>query len=158
MPMIFIDGDLTKFTGAELVCHQCNATSNRSFGLSSSMFKAYPYANIYSGKLKVVARSPGTIIARTSQGKQTIVNMIAQVNPGKPSKHDYDNYEARVEYFGQCLDAIDREFPNVKTIAMPYGIGCGLAGGDWKLYANLISMWCGIRRPELTVYIVKYTE
>jgi hypothetical protein len=122
------------------------------------MFKAYPYANIYSGKLKVSARSPGTIIARTSPGKPTVVNMIAQVNPGKPSKESYDNYDARVEYFGQCLDAIDREFPDVKTIAMPYGIGCGLAGGDWNLYANLISMWCGIRRPELTVYIVKYVE
>jgi hypothetical protein len=155
--MKFVDGDLTKFTDAEFIAHQCNATGNRSYGLASSLFKTYPYANIYSGKNKIVDRVPGNIYTRSYPGKPTIINMIAQVNPGKPNDKKDDNEDYRAELFGECLERITTEHPNIKTIAIPYGIGCGLAGGNWKLYCNLISNWSGIRH-NITVYIVKYNE
>lgn len=157
MPMKFVDGDLTKFTDAEFIAHQCNATGNRSFGLASSLFKTYPYANIYSGKDKIIDRVPGEIYTRSSPKGPTIINMIAQLNPGRPNKK-IDTEDHRADLFGECLERITTEHPNIKTIAIPHGIGCGLAGGNWNLYCNIINNWCCIRHPNITVYIVKYNE
>ena len=37
----------------------------------------------------------------------------------------------------QAFASIAERYPNEK-IAMPYGIGCGLAGGDWEVVSNII--------------------
>lgn len=40
------------------------------------------------------------------------------------------------KWFQDCLDILDAN--NYGTVAMPYGIGCRLAGGKWKDYKDMI--------------------
>ena len=40
-------------------------------------------SNLYSGKYKVSPRIPGTIIIRDK-----VINIVGQINPGKPSGKD----------------------------------------------------------------------
>lgn len=47
-----------------------------------------------------------------------------------------DTYEERKKWFQDCLDILDEN--NYTVVAMPYGIGCGLAGGKWKDYKDMI--------------------
>ena len=41
----------------------------------------------------------------------------------------YTNYTA----FKRCLVHLTEYVPAGETIAMPYGIGCGLGGGNWEI-------------------------
>ena len=43
---------------------------------------------------------------------------------------------------------------NLVSIAFPMGIGCGLAGGDWNVYLNLIKQF-KINNPNTKVTIYK---
>ena len=45
--------------------------------------------------------------------------------------------------------------PTNKTIAMPYLIGCGLAGGDWNIVYNIIEKTLG---EDYEVYLYKYNK
>ena len=60
--------------------------------------------------------------------------MLAQYYPGEPK---YESYEQRLNWFKSCIDKISK-IPDLKQVAFPYGIGCGLAGGRWEDYEKLI--------------------
>lgn len=62
--------------------------------------------------------------------------MLSQRYPGK-SKYNNDTIIKRKEWFLKCLNYI-KEIPNIKSIAFPYNIGCGLAGGNWNEYLEMI--------------------
>ena len=70
--------------------------------------------------------------------------MFAQWTPGKCGnfKKTYpDTYQDtsmnRQLWFKQCLDEIDKL--ELDEIAIPYLIGCGLAGGNWGKYEKLLN-------------------
>lgn len=76
--------------------------------------------------------------------------LMAQLAPGKPGAYSSiycidaadDSKQKRIAYFQSALDelaSLVRDSDGaIKTVAFPYGIGCGLAGGDWKVYATMI--------------------
>jgi hypothetical protein len=125
--IIVKNGDLLN-ANEDFIVQQINATGNRNMGLASLISKKFPSSNLYSGKFKIDNRTPGSIIIRDK-----VINIVGQVNPGKPST--YDNSILRTQFFKNGLNNIPK---NIKSIAFPMGIGCGLAGGDWKVYSNLI--------------------
>ena len=56
-------------------------------------------------------------------------------------------------------DAIDKFLEQVKNedkinIAIPYEIGCGLAGGDWNDYYKVLSDYCN-NNPKISITIYK---
>jgi hypothetical protein len=61
---------------------------------------------------------------------------MGQVYPGSPI-YSNDTAEKRVNYFKSGLEKITW-IKNVKCLAFPYFIGCGLAGGDWKVYSKIL--------------------
>ena len=67
-----------------------------------------------------------------------IINMMAQFNPGKPHKDDdpLDGYQVRKSYFISCMKLIGELKP--ESVAFPWQIGCGLAGGNWDFYKKVI--------------------
>ncbi len=74
-----------------------------------------------------------------------IICMFAQWVPGKSGAFnqyypgDYDDTPRnRQEWFLQCLKVMDED-PGINSpVAMPYTIGCGLAGGNWDVYQKMI--------------------
>jgi len=133
---------------ADYLAHQCNATGNRSLGLSSVIFKKWPSANVYSGKNKVMDRKIGTLIVR-----ENIINMIAQIKPGKPNK-THDSKEERKKAFEKCLEEIGKLEYGEFSVAFPFGIGCGLAGGNWKEYEQILKDFAQLY-PNVIIIVCK---
>ncbi|MGX9289876.1 macro domain-containing protein [Bacillus sp. A015] len=88
----------------------------------------------------------------TSDGK-TIANLFAQAVYGRKVKQT--DYEALRSCFQSLKNTGTKtnEAKNRTSIAIPYGIGCGLAGGDWTIVEDMIEEVLG--DCEVTVYRFK---
>ena len=120
MSLRVVDQDIL-LSPACSVAHQCNCTSTRAAGVARSIFARYPRADTYTSG---VLRTPGTVAAFRADGEPTIINMYAQVGPGKPFRAD-DSFSQRLVWFRECLAAME-ELPDLRSVAFPHLIGCGL--------------------------------
>ncbi len=142
-----IDGDILK-TKAEYIAHQCNCITDRAGGLAYTLFIKYPFANDYREEVK---RDPGRInIHVSSVFPHAIINMFAQYYPGSSGRND--SKTSRLAWFQSCLDEIATYCPSDAKIAMPWKIGCGLAGGNWDKYYALIEKFAR-DNPKMTVFL-----
>ncbi len=115
----------------QFLAHQTNCTTSYARGLASQIFKKFPEADIYKKRKNIKDHSkPGTI---TVIGR--IINMNGQYSPGRP--RGSDTAEKRELYFTQCLAEI-LKIKDIESIAFPFTIGCGLAGGNWDHYLKMI--------------------
>jgi O-acetyl-ADP-ribose deacetylase (regulator of RNase III) len=115
------------------IVHQCNSVSTEALGLAKFIFDIFPYANIYKDREE--KSIPGTIVI-CNEGTKKIINLIGQYYPGKANDSN-DTIELREKWFYKCLGKISK-IPNLISIAFPYNIGCGLAGGNWDHYHQMI--------------------
>lgn len=143
---------------AQFIVHQCNCVSTGMAGLAKTIFKKYPYSDTYSKRNSKEERSlddPGTIsIHGNGKDKRYIVNFYSQYYPGK-AKYKNDSLEIREKWFEKCLDLLG-QVEDLKSVAFPYGIGCGLAGGDWDKYYGMIEDFSD-RNPDTEIFIVNFT-
>jgi len=132
-----INGDLLE-SKEKYICHQANCISNSAAGLAKFLFKKYPYSDVYSNRS--VPDQVGTINIKGNGNEQRyVINMFAQYYPGPPKYKDSlkDGIVAREKFFSECLTQIFY-VPNLESIAFPFGIGCGLAGGNWDNYLKML--------------------
>lgn len=125
----------------DLICHQVNCKGVMGAGLAKQIRNKYPI--VFEKYRKLCNSQEGKLLGatqyiETSDGK-VIVNMFAQDGYGRDRRHtDYEALE-------QCLNSIkytvsdNNTALNGKTVAFPYQIGCGLAGGNWSIVYNMIS-------------------
>lgn len=135
------------YADTKYIAHQCNCITTKSKGLSKIIFDRHPYADIYSSRPEKVdyknlpeGQKAGTIIIKGNDRDQRyIINMLSQIYPGPPKfiQSKLDGESARIKYFIECLDKISK-IENLESIAFPYGVGCGLAGGNWNIYFPLL--------------------
>lgn len=150
-----VDGDLLDAKEQYLV-HQCNCVTIRGAHLSANVFNRFPHANIYFERLKSSKKDqPGKIIVRGSpddnKAGRAIINMLAQYYPGK-SRFANDTGTWRRQWFQSCLDQI-AALPNLESLAFPYNIGCGAAGGSWQLYYDMIIKFAQVLpKVKITLY------
>lgn len=134
----------------EPICQQCNCVTLISHGLSKQIADKYPWADVYKRRKPKTKNStsepstPGTILIDKNEDK-TVIHMFGQVFPGKPNAYAKyyphvkldDCTSKRIEYFKLCLEQLDLLKLN-DPVAMPYKIGCGLAGGSWDIYQQML--------------------
>lgn len=85
--------------------------------------------------------------------------MLAQYYPGK-SRDGFDTRDDRLKWFRYCLRKIytnwlyeSRVNPEIeKSIAVPYGIGCGLARGVWGDYYSLLEEFSKEYNFKVVIY------
>lgn len=142
-------GDLLDATEA-FIAQQCNCVTVKSHGLSAAIAKRWPWADVYAKRKPRSANTaltpdiPGTIEIIKGPDDLSVVCMFAQWTPGKPGAwtdkypKTYTDITAtqRTEWFRQCLKAMDEEIDS--PVAVPYQIGCGLAGGNWNTYKAML--------------------
>src|SRR5579862_2431257 len=165
--LIYKSGDVLKAT-EEYIVHQCNCVTTTTAGLATAISKQFPFANPYSNRRpdpnrpsrcqQEDAAKPGTRqIWRSEDGKgPAFIGLYAQYGPGRPSNKDHDTAKDREEWFKKCLELID-EVKGVKSIALPWQIGCGLAGGRWATYEKIIKDWAETH-PDVFVSIYKLED
>ena len=147
---------------ARYIVHQCNCISKTWSGLADAIFQKYPYSNIYQERqLGKYIHTPGEIYIRgDGANNRYIINATAQIYPGKPSSKEFLNFvdgiKDRKQFFYNCLMAI-ADVKDLHSVAFPYKIGCGLAGGDWKIYSKILEKFSNYveQKQGATVFVVK---
>lgn len=88
-------------------------------------------------------------------GQRGVIGAFGQFAPGKP-RPGADSIDARTAAFLQCLDRI-AGIPNITSVAFPFQIGSGLAGGDWSVYKGMIEQFAA-ENPHIRVAIYKLAD
>lgn len=121
------------------ICHQCNCVTSTAAHLAKDVFEKYPYANIYAKRQE--HDKPGHIIIKgNGQDQRYVVALLGQYYPGKP-KYPHSNLDGtaiREKYFHQSLLRLAK-VPDLESIAFPWRIGCGAAGGSWDHYLGTLT-------------------
>jgi hypothetical protein len=159
MPIVSeVAGDLLD-AKEKFIAQQCNCLTVRSHGLSAVIATRFKWADPYSGRASVGGKrncalpsardAPGSVrvfsAPKDEKASFKVLCLFAQWAPGKPGVfakyypriHD-DTYENRFKWFKECLKELDDNEDIDSPVALPYQIGCGLAGGDWSRYAKAL--------------------
>lgn len=129
-----------------VLAHQCNCVTKQAAGLAASVFARFPDADTYTRDS--VRRTPGTA---TVHGR--VANLYAQRYPGHPKK--YETAEQRLQWFAASLRSLSALLKSERrrTVLLPHGIGCAMAGGDWHSYEQLIWKWARDNEEWLDVVV-----
>jgi hypothetical protein len=130
-PIQYLRGNILEFAEDYYIAHQCNCITTYAKGLAQHIFAKYPAADIYSDGTK---RALGDVVIRGN-----VINMLAQYSPGSRRRLPMDSNDARIDSFKTCLSQIGEALQDGDTVVFPYKIGCGLAGGDWKIYEKMLA-------------------
>lgn len=141
----------------QYITHQCNCVSIGAAGLAYYLFQKYPYSNDYARRKFTHKYDTFGSIKIHGDGnlKRFIINMYSQFLPGGPNSNETDSESNRESKFKECLDNILLEIKDLKSIAFPYKIGCGIAGGNWNNYLKMIEEFS--KRTPATVVIYRRT-
>lgn len=149
-----VTGDLFEATEKYLV-HQCNCVTNKAAHLAKDMFDKFPHADIYSPR--TAPDKPGHIIIKgNGQDERYVVALLGQYYPGKARYplSSLDGIPVREKYFYHALLRLAKE-PALESIAFPWRIGCGAAGGDWEHYLEMITNFAnyvGTKDVKVRIY------
>ncbi len=125
-----VNGNILDFRETYMV-HQTNCQTRYGKGLSEALFRRYPSANVYKD-IDPSRRVPGSIVVRNR-----IISLFGQHAPGA-SRSSSDSKAQRLLWFKQGMNAIVDLMKPGESLAIPYGIGCGLAAGEWAAYEHII--------------------
>jgi O-acetyl-ADP-ribose deacetylase (regulator of RNase III) len=125
------NGDLLN-SNEKYIAHQANCVSNSWSGVAKAIFEKYTYSNVYKNRKHHDV--PGTNkIMGDGVSDRFVINMFSQYYPGVANNSKFDCVSARQTYFHSCLRQIAK-IKDLNSVAFPFMIGCGLAGGDWNWY------------------------
>lgn len=146
-----LTGDLLAAT-EDYIVQQCCCTAARPAGLSKAIAQRFPDANPYAGLKSTDAPAiPGKckII-----GTRKVACLYGQYTPGKPGNAKVPDYaKDRQGYFESALLDLISQIPADASLAIPYKIGCGMAGGNWTIYSAILQK---IANSHLTLKIRIY--
>lgn len=139
-----IEGNLLDITDG-IILHQANCIGATG-GLAGALRRKWPNRfKEYSRQAKSGELSLGGYLRdRPAKGETgpTVVHILGQKFPG-PNTDIYAVTRALFA-FSQMQDS--------EPIYAPYGMGCGLGGGDWSVYSKIIEKHLPhciiVRRPE----------
>jgi hypothetical protein len=123
--------------GRGIICHQVSTKGVARAGLAKALFDTYPEIG------KLYRRDPpglGEVALWAVRHDLWICNLAGQLGYGRGRRFtDYDSVERGLEKLERIVNsfhgaAVLGELP----IYFPYGMGCGLGGGDWEVVSKLI--------------------
>ena len=151
-----VTGDLLD-SKEKYIAHITNCVSTTSAkGIAKDIFDKFPYADCYSTRTE--ASKAGTIdVVGDGKDNRYIINMHAIVYPGKARYplSSLDGLAARQKHFYHCLLRIAK-LPYIESIALPWRVGCGLAGGDWEWYLGTITNFANYIEETQKAKVVIY--
>ena len=123
----------------DIICQQVNCQGVMGAGLAKQIRDKYPavYTSYkkfcdgynYNDRMTLLGQIQTTMV---SDGK-IIANLFGQYNYGRDKQHT--EYNALTGCLEQILE-LAKLFND--SIAIPYNLGCGLAGGDWSIVYAII--------------------
>ncbi|WP_124066809.1 macro domain-containing protein [Clostridium sp. E02] len=142
----YYDGDI--FTSdADIICHQVNCKGVFGRGIAGQVKKMFPevektYKIITKQWQEQAGGNTFELLGKVSaqpveKGDRwfLIANLFGQDDYGKDGV--YTDYRALEKALNEILDFVEVRNKKEK-VAIPYKIGCGYGGGDWKIVKSII--------------------
>lgn len=130
---------------SDYIAHQVNCRGVMGAGLALTLRRANPKLfDMYQKLCKQY--SPNDLLGRAFLC-DNIISIFGQLNYGRNRSVVYTDYNA----LQRAFNSIHTRLPLNKSIAFPFGFGCGLANGDWNVVKQLITD-CFMERK---IYICK---
>jgi O-acetyl-ADP-ribose deacetylase (regulator of RNase III) len=143
---ILIRGNILE-ADEQYIVHQTNCLTHKGLGLSKAIFTAFPHADVYSDG---TIRRPGTILVRgDGKTQRFVINLFGQRRPGRATASEPAS--VREQWFRDGLNDINK-LEGLTSIAFPYGVGCGLAGGSWNHYEKILNEFADKVEAKVVVY------
>ena len=145
--MRIVKGDILNST-EPVVLHQVNCKGVMGAGLAKKIRDKYP--KVYKSYKEVCNKNTDTFLLGKIQivnvgNEKFIINLFAQLNYGKGERFtDYNSLRS-------CLFLVKKYTPR-NSIAIPWGLGCGLAGGDWVKVVEIIEEVFEGSNIEIVIY------
>jgi len=118
-----------------VLAHQVNLQGAMGAGIAKQIREAFP--NVYTAYREALAERGlilGSVqLVRVGAGLW-IANISGQSKFGRGGNHT--DYGALRMAFSDLAELIDG---TALRVGLPYGIGCGLAGGDWSIVSAIIA-------------------
>ena len=140
-------GDLLKDCTAPFLVHQVNCMGIMGGGIAAQIREQNPKVYEDYAKLCSKQRHVGELLGCTqvlevdnfdpTENCQYIINCFAQERVSNSSK--MTSYDALDECFTGVHKYCNEVFPLGCTIGIPYKIGCGLGGGNWRIVEAIIT-------------------
>ena len=135
----YVNGDIlspnTNRDRAVVVCHQVNCMGKMGAGLAKQVAATFPGVySVYKEKCKAFGvKNLGDIQLCSCEVERgyIIANVFGQENFGREKQHT-DYGALRMAFFK--LSRMENT-----TIRIPYMMGCGLGGGDWRIVLDIIA-------------------
>lgn len=127
-------GDLLK-ANVDIIGHQCNCQGSMGAGIAKQIANKFP--NVENEYKKLCNSKKPEELLGTCQVVQTydqsVANLFGQNRYGRGKRQT--DYKA----LRKSLEELRDNYPD-QIIGLPYGIGCGLAGGKWEIVKQLIEI------------------
>jgi len=130
-----IDGDILQ-AKEDIRCHQTNAKGVMGGGIAKQIKEKYP--EVYKAYKELCDKhNPNDLLGEVQYVEchdgYVIANLFGQEGFGRNKQ--YTNYDA-------LRNALNIVYKRAKqyheSVAIPVNLGCGLAGGDWKIVYGAI--------------------
>lgn len=180
LKIIETKGDLLK-SNATFICHQTNCLGIMGGGIALQVKNKYPevfktYKDICSslgwqfclGKCQIVNKATGeSVIFRNNSDSRSeffskdakyLCNCFGQNGIGYNARQT--DYNALKHSFQYLFNLVKNYYDEI-SIAIPYKMGCGLAGGDWDVVRPTIiealESMAEVYNKNITLEIIEYT-
>lgn len=146
----------------EIIGHQVNCKGVMNSGVAKAIREKYHYAytqykayckirtsDDLLGQCNIVMVANSYLNSEKKLYPRYIANMFAQDDYGYNKCYtDYKAFEMCIKHLVAYMDIMD-----IKTIAMPYRIGCGRGGGDWNIVYGILDKYFGqTNKTKLVLY------
>jgi O-acetyl-ADP-ribose deacetylase (regulator of RNase III) len=114
-----------------VICHQVNCQRVMGSGLARQIRNKWPI--VYEEYKKNYELRLGNCQVVQVTDDLFVANLAGQDRYGTDRSYtDYDALEVALIYVDEIASALN------KQLYIPYLMGCGLAGGDWKIVSEII--------------------
>lgn len=132
----------------DIIIQQVNCQNVMGSGLAKQIYTKWPVVKRHYHEYCYAVGSPYDLLGKVQyvsidEGRY-VANIFGQLNYGRCKGICYTSYE----HLEVGLKSISERFPQ-KSFAIPYGIGCGLANGDWGIVEDLINIYFGGLRATI---------
>lgn len=146
MAVKVVKGNLL-YSNCDIIGHQVNCKGVMGAGVAKQLVNMYPgLLSGYRKSLNSLPRPLGNVYMHQENGK-LIANIFGQDSYGRYGLHT--NYDALTDGLVKLHSFAKK---HGYTIGLPYGIGCGLAGGDWKIVEKIINSIFGSSNVSCYLY------
>ena len=133
-----------------IICHQVNCMGVMGSGVAKVLRDKYPI--IFDEYKEFCIKNEGNLLGEVNfvkvEENKFVANIFGQYKYGADRKYtDYKALEKGIKWVHDIS-----QLYSLSSVAIPYKIGCGLAGGDWSIVINIIREYFEYSNIECIIY------